>query len=769
MEEILYDLYVTSYVKEKLNNLYMINPISYLTDGKIFKGFNKDGDLVLIQDMYENYVVIEYERYLLNDNTYQKRIGRVYDNYNRCVVLNYSNDSHMLLSITDTKGRKTSFGYIDGYLNNITYDTGEHIVLSYYDDNITAIIEDKRCFKTTISYIYGRPVSFINESYIKTISKNELVNEYKEISKISLSYSPMDMYPVSGVTITNNLIKETYFFDNTGFNTEYRLYENNKVVKDEKYEYIPYWKGAVAQNNPRYVVTSTTKDSLYKSSFTFTIGDVVTTTLNEDNKASVVTTSNIAISDSCKQQITIYYTYDNKKLTKEVTVTNYLDNTDTIFKTITHIKNYYYNLAFDIIKTVSYVEGEELINGKMVEEVVYDNKGNIIQSFSYNTLDPTNKFYKESEYNELGQVIKELDQLGIHKKLYEYFNNTNIIKNMVLPNGSIISYGCDIDDTITSITASTTEGEENCNNQVLRCGEVVEVNSGNNNIKYKLDHKRRIISVDVNGVVDYVVNTYEETTSNGVITETKVTSTYKDGTIVIKRYDGLGKLIDSTEHGNIHLSFDEKGRVTNIGDASLYQSTTLTYDDFDNIEVYELKDMNSNNIIKETNTYDGYGNLYTKTYSGSVNAGYSFMFGSDSTNELKRIGFTRDPSNVYIIDVLKDVIGRAKGKKVTFNNDVVLEEKVSYLKQGDHTTNIVQSITFVRTNDNIRYAFDNMGNITKVYENKELAVRYLYDNLNRLIREDNPLLNKTIIYKYDKKGNITLRKEYTYRLDFEKN
>ena len=31
--------------------------------------------------------------------------------------------------------------------------------------------------------------------------------------------------------------------------------------------------------------------------------------------------------------------------------------------------------------------------------------------------------------------------------------------------------------------------------------------------------------------------------------------------------------------------------------------------------------------------------------------------------------------------------------------------------------------------------------IVKVYENKELAVRYLYDNLNRLIREDNKVLN----------------------------
>ena len=43
--------------------------------------------------------------------------------------------------------------------------------------------------------------------------------------------------------------------------------------------------------------------------------------------------------------------------------------------------------------------------------------------------------------------------------------------------------------------------------------------------------------------------------------------------------------------------------------------------------------------------------------------------------------------------------------------------------------------------------------------------RYEYDELNRLIREDNRLLNKTVIYKYDKAGNILLKKNYDYSLN----
>ena len=56
--------------------------------------------------------------------------------------------------------------------------------------------------------------------------------------------------------------------------------------------------------------------------------------------------------------------------------------------------------------------------------------------------------------------------------------------------------------------------------------------------------------------------------------------------------------------------------------------------------------------------------------------------------------------------------------------------------------------------DNLKYKYDSMGNITEIKENGLLAVRYAYDSLSRLIREDNKKLNKTCLISYDNCGNI---------------
>ena len=41
-----------------------------------------------------------------------------------------------------------------------------------------------------------------------------------------------------------------------------------------------------------------------------------------------------------------------------------------------------------------------------------------------------------------------------------------------------------------------------------------------------------------------------------------------------------------------------------------------------------------------------------------------------------------------------------------------------------------------------------------IYENEALSVRYTYDKLNRLIREDNKALDKTYLISYDNNGNV---------------
>lgn len=53
-------------------------------------------------------------------------------------------------------------------------------------------------------------------------------------------------------------------------------------------------------------------------------------------------------------------------------------------------------------------------------------------------------------------------------------------------------------------------------------------------------------------------------------------------------------------------------------------------------------------------------------------------------------------------------------------------------------------------------------NIIKIYENGTEKIRYTYDDLSRLIREDNKDLNKTLIFIYNKDGNIEKKIETNY-------
>ena len=66
--------------------------------------------------------------------------------------------------------------------------------------------------------------------------------------------------------------------------------------------------------------------------------------------------------------------------------------------------------------------------------------------------------------------------------------------------------------------------------------------------------------------------------------------------------------------------------------------------------------------------------------------------------------------------------------------------------------------------DNVKYKYDDCGNITEISENGKLSARYKYDSLNRLEREDNKKFGKTWIYTYDNCGNITSKREFVFTL-----
>lgn len=83
-----------------------------------------------------------------------------------------------------------------------------------------------------------------------------------------------------------------------------------------------------------------------------------------------------------------------------------------------------------------------------------------------------------------------------------------------------------------------------------------------------------------------------------------------------------------------------------------------------------------------------------------------------------------------------------------------------YAVKNGNQTGIVDSILFLKQKDEkyfilmlpLKYNYDANGNIIRVYENDIQKVRYYYDGLNRLVREDNNYIDKTITYCYDNCG-----------------
>lgn len=277
--------------------------------------------------------------------------------------------------------------------------------------------------------------------------------------------------------------------------------ENGVITKAEQYEFQSYWNGNMPQDNPRSVTKTAAPSSLYKvglESYSFVTGDTETTVLDQFNKSESKTTSAVLVSEwvdsngisqQNKQTTVVNYIYDDRQMLIEEKITATYSNP---VKTVVSYKKYNYNAYGDVIRTESYVEGEEYTAGKTIKETVYDEKGNVIKSFTYNSLDTSSKFYTETEYDENNKVSAEFDETGENKTKFGYVDGTNIVREKALPNGSKFAYGYDYTDTVTAISQSTEDGEENSTQKTYRCGEVVELRSGNNNVKYEYDRKRRL-------------------------------------------------------------------------------------------------------------------------------------------------------------------------------------------------------------------------------------------------------------------------------------
>lgn len=193
------------------------------------------------------------------------------------------------------------------------------------------------------------------------------------------------------------------------------------------------------------------------------------------------------------------------------------------------------------------------------------------------------------------------------------------------------------------------------------------------------------------------------------------------------------------------------------------------YYDVNKKEITDLKEYNySGKTVRyqEVYTYNNDGTLASKAISEAVTQTYTYTYKNNSAQTL----------DYFSVGTLKvspktDCLGRNTGKEIALSGTKVYEEIISYRKVGDHAMQMPSTIRYgdkaggtYGIRDSLKYAYDEMGNIAKVYENGELSVRYTYDKLSRLIREDNKAIGETCLFDYDNNGNILTKRTLAFTL-----
>ncbi len=109
-----------------------------------------------------------------------------------------------------------------------------------------------------------------------------------------------------------------------------------------------------------------------------------------------------------------------------------------------------------------------------------------------------------------------------------------------------------------------------------------------------------------------------------------------------------------------------------------------------------------------------------------------------------------------------DDLGRLTGRSVsTEGNDIY--EAYTYAQHDLYTSYTTPLVETFRdfTGKTHTYTYDSNGNIlTDTYDGQTAS--YVYDNLNRLVRYNDPVYGWTYVYVYDDRGNITEMQEHYY-------
>lgn len=401
------------------------------------------------------------------------------------------------------------------------------------------------------------------------------------------------------------------------------------------------------------------------------------------------------------------------------------------------------------------------------KETYYDEKGNAIETKEYNKANSSLAKVSRTKYDEEGNATEfegvMRDKNGNYpQEKAIYLPGTDVVSSIKHPSGQVMVYGYDFNTGLMTEMASDANGQDNATQYGYVANYLVSLAHHGVKLSYVLDNKGRKISTKLNGA-ELAVSKYEDNYSDGTVTNgQKVTTTFADGFKSVTITDKDGDLISTTTNDgdSIVYEYDDRDRLVKVDRNSGEETVTTAYNAEDQIVSNEYKV--DGMTTREDITYDDHGRVAAKTETdGSVVTTTAFEYAEGKEDQIKAasIGDTKHRFEY-------DALGRVTRKELLDGERPLVDESIEYLRYGENSLDLVKEHD-VRIGDAIsttEYEYDVSGNITSI-KRDEYETRYQYDELGRLVREDNPVLDKTVVYKYDAGGNILLKKEYKYSLE----
>lgn len=393
------------------------------------------------------------------------------------------------------------------------------------------------------------------------------------------------------------------------------------------------------------------------------------------------------------------------------------------------------NNLFDLEKNE---DGSYVISTSGVDEkkALSADKNDIAEFLDKNGLNQNNCFYFESAeeiflesratYSEDGKFLTSYTDENLQKTSYETDSVTGLIKSITNAKGVVTTYKYTNNRNLEEVTTEEKAIKYSYNSSNL----ISKIKMGNReyNIEYDnfLNHK----SLKIGNTITLIEKEYEENNGN--------LKSMKYGSDIIKyNYDEFNRVNQVVKQDNIfNFKYDNDGNVAKI--ISNDGTEKFIYDSVKRLCEYRNED------YKSKYSYDADNNVVKKEYILGNN--YNILEkvpGLDGVMKLLNI-------NNDSITYEKDSLLRTCTKKINNNFEI----KYKYLTFGKKTTCLIESIK--NGNDELKYKYDSLNNLTHVYHNGVLTNQYYYNQYNELIKEEtyDSLSSSITEYQYDLYGNL---------------